>query len=289
MQTCLPLLTAAAGSQTHGAPYICSFLATCLLHILVDSLVYTLQAFFFSPCPTITLTHSPRGPLLKPPHEPRHLTACHRKGISQSTPCKIPVSSAATQPGVCLFCDPRRPPCCRREIWAEGMRSGQMQLPRVVYTDRRANKEEALDSRLTHRLTRNLLTIFSVTEYAYAQKRRGPHTLLLKHEGGCTLSNKGKRSRPADAAPLVCSLVKGTEQFSCHFSELISRYERSGLGQPRASHLSHRDRVYAGCHCRCRLLCQHLFSDKVFYPKMSHKIASLPNWSRSFNKTCALF
>ena len=44
-------------------------------------------------------------------------------------------------------------------------------------TGRQVKKE--LSTPASHRLTHNLLIIFSVTKYAYAVKQRGPHTHAL--------------------------------------------------------------------------------------------------------------
>lgn len=71
--------------------------------------------------------------------------------------------------------------CCRGKIRG-GKGWGQDWCSFLCAVNRQEGKERG-SSQLSHWLTHNLLTIFSVTKYAHAEKQLGPHTLPLKHEG----------------------------------------------------------------------------------------------------------
>lgn len=49
-----------------------------------------------------------------------------QRGFYTRPLAKFPWAQRSHSGGLCSLCDPRCPPCCRREIWAEGMRSWQM-------------------------------------------------------------------------------------------------------------------------------------------------------------------
>lgn len=222
---------------------------------------------------------------------PPDLTACHTRGISHPAK-KFPRAqrsrgeSSARLSVVLAVLHPageRYGP----KGWGQDMCS-----PSYKQTGGQIKRGSPLPPHAGSHLT--CLQFFSVTKYAYAEKQGGPHTLLQEDEQAGrerkphTLENTDLLSHDAFLGHILPNWYHKDVYCCCRFKRGGGKPNSTGSSFWTAAHVSsfvprlylHRFFIVGADFC------VNIHSpSKCFarlYPKMTHKIAFLPNWSRSF-------